>query len=319
MNRTGTGAGAASMRGRICLITGATGGMGRVIATELVRRGATVVLVARSQATGDAVAAEVMHTTGNPAVEVLVAELSDQSAIRRLAEEFRARHDRLHVLVNNAGAHFRERAVSVDGHEMHLAVNHLSWFLLTNLLLEHLKAGAPSRIVNVGSQAMADSRQVKIGRRPRPVTLHLDDLQSERTFDDPMAVYGRSKLAMVMCSYVLARRLEGSGVTINAVHPGLAGTGIIAAIAPRALQPALGLVKRFLLTPEEGAQAALRLATDPHLATTTGKYFNKQVEAASPDIAYDTDLQERLWNASATLVGLTDRPVDVLDTNSAPR
>lgn len=292
-----------SLIGKVCLVTGASGGMGRVIATSLARSGATVVLVCRTRDVGETLLRDIIAATGNPRVEVLVADLSVQSDIRHLAADFTARHTQLHVLVNNAGAHFAQRGVSVDGIELHLAVNHLAWFLLTRLLLDPLTAGATSRVVNVASQAMADSRQVKISRTPRPAALDVNDLQSERSFE-PMAVYGRAKLAMVMCGYVLARHLVGAGVTVNAVHPGLVATSIVDAVAPRAARPFLGLVRPFLLTPEQGARPALHLATAPQLASVTGKYFVKQREQRSPDISYDTHLQSKLWEISSHLVGL---------------
>lgn len=286
-----------------CMVTGASGGMGRVIATDLARRGATVVLVCRDRTTGDALARHIGQVTGNDRVEVLTADLAEQGDIRRLAAQFLARHDTLHLLVNNAGAHFPQRRVSTEGIELHLAINHLAWFLLTNLLRGALAAGAPARVVNIASEAMTDSRQVKILPRPRPVPLGLDDLNSERSFE-PMAVYGRSKLAMLMCGYVLARRLADTGVTVNSVHPGLVATSIVDAVAPRVARPALGLVRRFLLTPEQGAAAALYLATAPELAEVTGKYFIRQTEHRSPDNSYDIELQEQLWRASTQMVGL---------------
>ncbi len=286
-----------------CMVTGASGGMGRVIATDLARRGATVVLVCRDRTTGDALARHIGQVTGNDRVEVLTADLAEQGDIRRLAAQFLARHDTLHLLVNNAGAHFPQRRVSTEGIELHLAINHLAWFLLTNLLRGALAAGAPARVVNIASEAMTDSRQVKILPRPRPVPLGLDDLNSERSFE-PMAVYGRSKLAMLMCGYVLARRLADTGVTVNSVHPGLVATSIVDAVAPRVARPALGLVRRSLLTPEQGAAAALYLATAPELAEVTGKYFIRQTEHRSPDNSYDIELQEQLWRASTQMVGL---------------
>jgi len=286
-----------------CMVTGASGGLGRVIATDLARRGATVVLVCRDRTTGDALARHIGQVTGNDRVEVLTADLAEQGDIRRLAAQFLARHDTLHLLVNNAGAHFPQRRVSTEGIELHLAINHLAWFLLTNLLRGALAAGAPARVVNIASEAMTDSRQVKILPRPRPVPLGLDDLNSERSFE-PMAVYGRSKLAMLMCGYVLARRLADTGVTVNSVHPGLVATSIVDAVAPRVARPALGLVRRFLLTPEQGAAAALYLATAPELAEVTGKYFIRQTEHRSPDNSYDIELQEQLWRASTQMVGL---------------
>ena len=294
-----------SMNGKVCMVTGATGDMGRVIATDLARRGATVVLVSRSRDKGEALKREIAKATGNTSVDVLVADLADQTAIRRLADEFHRHYTRLHVLVNNAGAHLQQRRLSAEGIELHLAINHLAWFLLTNLLLDTLKASAPSRVVNVASQAMADSRQVTLFGMPRPATLELDDLQSERNFE-PMQVYGRSKLAMVMCGYVLARRLEGTGVTVNALHPGLVATGIIDDITPRAAKPFLGIVRAFLLSPEKGARTAIYLASAPEVEGVTGKYFIKKAEHRSPDISYDVSLQEKLWQASARLVGLAE-------------
>lgn len=294
-----------NMAGRVCLVTGANGGMGKAIALNLARQGATVVLVCRSRGKGEAAQREIVETTGNNSVDLLLTDLSNQSEIRRLAEEFRGRYSELHVLVNNAGAHIQERRLSADGMELNLAVNHLAWFLLTNLLMDTLKAGAPSRVVNVASQAMADSRQVTLVGAPRPATVELDDLQSGRGFE-PMEVYGRAKLAMVMCGYVLARRLEGTGVTVNALHPGLTATSIVDDIAPRIVKPFLGIVRAFLLSPEQDASTAIYLASAPEVEGVTGKYFIKQAEHPSPDISYDVSLQEELWQASATLVGLAE-------------
>jgi len=296
-----------SMDGKVALVTGASGAMGRVIATGLTARGATVVLLVRTETAGQTVRRDIAAAVPGAAVEVLVADLARQQDIRRAAAQFAERHDQLHVLVNNAGAHFRHRTLDADGVEAHLAVNHLAGFLLTNLLLDQLKAGAPSRIVNVASNSIADTRQVKIRRRPRPAALNLDDLNSATDYQ-PMAVYARSKLAMVMCGYVLARRLAGSGVTVNAVHPGLAATSVVDAIAPPLAAPFLGLIKRFLLTPVQGAHAALHLATAPELGTVTGRYFLKQVESRTPAQSYDVALQERLWRASADLVAIAARP-----------
>lgn len=290
------------MAGRVCLVTGANGSMGRVISTELARRGATVVLVCRTPEQGDSLKREIVHATGNSSVESLSADLSSQADIRQLASAFLESHSRLHVLVNNAGAHFKERGLTTDGIERHFAVNHLGWFLLTNMLLDTLKASAPARIVNVASEAMADSREIKVGKI-KPVPLDLDDLQAERGFES-MRVYGRSKLAMVMCGYALARRLDGSEVTVNALHPGLVGTNIVDDISPGWARPFLGLIKRFLLTPEEGAQTAIYLATAPEVETVTGKYFIKAREHRSPEVSYDPAQQDAIWNASATLVGL---------------
>jgi NAD(P)-dependent dehydrogenase (short-subunit alcohol dehydrogenase family) len=295
------------MVGKVCMITGATGDMGRVISTDLARRGATALLVCRDRETGETLRHAITNATGNPRVHVLTADLSDQTSIRQLVDRFHQRHTSLHVLVNNAGAHLPRRCLSIDGVEMHLAVNHLSWFLLTNLLLDSLIASAPARVINVASQTISDTRQIKLRNRPRPVTLNLDDLQAEHDFK-PMHAYARAKLAMIMCGYHLARQLDGTGVTVNALHPGLVATGMVTDMAPTVMKPFLGIVRAFLLTPEQGARTAIHLATSRQVEGVTGKYYISNAEHASPDISYDTTLQERLWQASAQLVGLTRYP-----------
>jgi len=279
------------MRDRICLVTGATGGMGVVIARELAAQGATVVLVGRDAHKGAAIQREIAQATGNTAVDLLLADLSSQQEIRRLVEEFRRRYGQLHVLVNNAGVHIQERHLSPDGLEMNLAVNHLASFLLTDLLLDTLRPSAPARIVNVASNSMTK-------------TIDLDDLQSERSFV-PFAVYGQAKLAMVLCTYALARRLAGTGVTVNALHPGITATKIIGDVAPPLARPFLGVIKRFLQTPEQGARTALYLATSPAVEGVSGRYFVREQETRSVPMSYNVALQERMWAISARLTGVT--------------
>jgi NAD(P)-dependent dehydrogenase (short-subunit alcohol dehydrogenase family) len=300
-----TGPSLDSMAGRVCLVTGAGGGMGQVIVTELARRGATVVLVCRRMQAARLLRDQVTAATGNTDVHAMAADLSDQRAIRELAAAFSERHTRLHVLVNNAGAHFHDRRLSVDGIELHLAVNHLSWFMLTNLLLDRLLAGAPARVVNVASDAITDTRTYRIGPR-RMAAIDLDDLQSERAYR-PMQAYGNAKLAMVMCGYALARRLSGTGVTVNALHPGIVATGIIADSVPRALKPIAALARPFLLTPAQGARTAVHLATSPEVADVSGAFFADLRPRRTPEPSYDTAVQERLWQASAVLTGLADQ------------
>jgi len=279
------------MHERTALVTGATAGMGTVIAQDLARQGATVVLVCRDAHKGHQAQQEIIQATGNTAVDVLVADLASQQAIRRLVEEFQQRYDRLHILVNNAGAHITQRRVSPDGLEMNLAVNHLASFLLTALLLDTLRASAPARIVNVASNSMTK-------------TINLDDLQSERTFA-PFTAYGQAKLAMVLCTYALARRLAGTGVTVNALHPGITATKIIGDVAPALARPFLGLITRVLLTPEQGARTALYLATAPAVEGVSGHYFVREKEARSVPLSYNVALQERMWALSARLTGVT--------------
>jgi NAD(P)-dependent dehydrogenase (short-subunit alcohol dehydrogenase family) len=278
------------MQGKIVLVTGANTGMGKAIATELARQGATVVMVARDGHKGEEARAEIAALTGNSSLDLLIADLSSQHAIRQLAQDFQRRYAHLHVLVNNAGAHLQQRQVSVDGIEMNLAINHLSAFLLTNALLETMRAGALARIVNVASNSMTHS-------------INLNDLQSEQKFV-PFEVYGQAKLAMMMCGYFLARRLKGTGITVNALHPGITATNIIAHAAPPIAHPFVGIIKRFLQTPEQGAQTAIYLATSPGVEGITGKYFIKGKQQLSVPISYDEALQEQVWNMSADLVGL---------------
>jgi NAD(P)-dependent dehydrogenase (short-subunit alcohol dehydrogenase family) len=278
------------MYDKVALVTGANAGMGKIIATELARQGATVVMVARSRRRGEEAMSEIASTIGNASLDLLVADLSSLQAVRRLADEFLQRYSHLHVLVNNVGVHTRKRQMSVDGIEMHLAVNHLAGFLLTNLLVDIMRASTPARIVNVTSELM--TRSIK-----------LDDLQSEQTFK-PWEVYGQSKLAVTLCTYALARRLTGTGITVNALHPGVVATDIIDDAVLPITRPFMGIFKRFLLTPEQGAQRTLYLATSPELESVTGKYFVRGKQAQSVPISYDEALQERVWAMSTDLVGL---------------
>lgn len=277
-------------RNGVFLVTGASAGLGKAITTGLARQDATVVMVARNRQKGEEVKAEIIAVTGNSSLDLLVADLSSQHDVRRVAAEFRQHYSHLHGLINNAGAQFPHRQTSVDGIEMHLAVNHLSGFLLTNLLLDTMRQSVPARILTITSASMSK-------------TINLDDLQSEQQFE-PWRAYGQSKLAQVLCTYALARQLEGTGITVNALHPGLLATNISDTLAPAIARPFLGLIKRFLLTPEQGARAVLALATSPEMEGVTGKYFIKGRQGRSVPISYDEALQQRVWDMSADLVGL---------------
>ena len=278
-----------NVRGRTCMVTGASGrGMGRAIATALARRGANVVMVCRDAERGRAALDEIIETTGNNKVELLLGDLSDQAAIRRVASEFLDNHDRLHVLINNVGAHVTRRQLSVDGYEMNLAVNHLSGFALTNFLLDTLLSSAPARIVNVASRSMTES-------------IDLANFNWDYDFA-PWPAYGQAKLAVVLCTYHLARQLAGTGVVVNAVHPGLTATKIVDDIASPRLRPVLRIIKAGLLSPERGARAALRLATAPELTGVTGAYFMRGRRRRSVPASYDRELQDRTWQLS---IGLT--------------
>jgi NAD(P)-dependent dehydrogenase (short-subunit alcohol dehydrogenase family) len=301
-------AGAVSLTGKVAMVTGATGGLGRVIATELARLGATVVIACRDAAAGERLRQRIAAETGADRAEVITGDLSARAGLRHVAGEFAARHDQLHVLVNNAGAHYRKRLVNADGIEMHVAVDYLAGFGLTVLLLDQLRAAAPSRVVNVVSDAMNDARTVTSRGRPRPVTLdpgQADDLRQVNGAAGfaPFEAYGRAKLLTTMSGYLLASQLQDTGVTVNAVHPGITATGIVDDIVPPLMSPFLGVIKRSMLTPEQGAAPVLRLATAPELAGVTGRYYVRDAEHRSPEISYDRDLQQRVRAASHACIG----------------
>lgn len=269
------------MKGKICLVTGATHGLGLVTALELAKAGATVVAVGRSAESIKAAQA----TMGGDAssIEFLTADLSSQAQIRALVEDFERKHDRLHVLVNNAGALFSTYRETVDGIEMTFALNHLGYFLLTNLLLDTLRATAPARIVNVASNAHHGS------------TIQFDDLGYKRHYEG-WTSYGASKLANVLFTYELARRLEGTRITANALHPGVVQTNFF---------NAAGLSMRGSLTPEEGAATQIWLAQSDEVEGVTGKYFVNRRESRSSDVSYDQATARRLWDISAEMTGLS--------------
>src|SRR5712692_8269845 len=201
-----------TMQGKVCLITGGTNGIGKSTAQELARMGATVVIVGRNAQKTAQVVEEIRAASGNNTVDPLLADLSSQQEVRRLASEFKSKYSQLHVLLNNAGGTFTTRQLSVDGIEMTFALNHLAYFLLTNLLLDTIIASAPARIINVSSDAHAHGK------------IEFDNLQGERAFSGT-GPYGNSKLANILFTTELARRMEGTGVTANALHPGLTSTG----------------------------------------------------------------------------------------------
>jgi NAD(P)-dependent dehydrogenase (short-subunit alcohol dehydrogenase family) len=280
-----------SMAGKTCLVTGATAGIGAVTAAALAGRGATVCIVGRSRAKCDATVAQIRRDSGNAAVDALVADLASQADIRRLAAEFRERYPRLDVLVNNAGGMFPTRQESVDGIEMTLALNHLAYFLLTNLLLDVLKSSAPARVVSVSSDAH---------RMPR--RFNFDDPEGRKRYRG-FAAYGQSKLANVLFTVELARRLAGTGVTANALHPGFVATSFFSSDAMkrptgRLMGLAAGL---FAIRPEEGAKTSIYLATSPAVADVTGGYFYRSQPAEPSPAARDDEAARRLWQLSEEL------------------
>jgi retinol dehydrogenase-14 len=272
------------MRGKLCLITGATSGIGKAAALGLAKLGASVVMVGRDRAHTESARDEVIGASGNSNVEIALCDLSSQAEVRRLAAEFRTGHERLDVLINNAGVVPRRRTLTVDGLETQFAVNHLAYFLLTNLLLDRIKAAAPSRIINVSS-----------GAHYR-VVLDFENLQGEKRYR-PMSQYGVTKLLNLNFTYELARRLEGTGVTVNGLSPGLTATSLSREFSAfsRFVFKALG--KKA----EKGAAIVVYLASSPEVAELTGRYFQGMREVGSSAASYDRDVARRVWEMSNKL------------------
>lgn len=277
-----------TLQGKVCLVTGSTSGIGKVTARELANKGATVVLVCRNRAKGEDAQAEIKQATGNDLVDLLVADLSLLQDVRRLATEFQAKYSNLHILINNAGGVYSSREITSEGLEATLAVNYLAPFLLTELLIDTLKASAPARIINVSS--MAQSRNIAF-----------DNLQGEKRYAS-MSNYGQAKLALILFTYELARRLAGTGVTVNALHPGLvasnfnSGTKGITHLIAGAIYSIAGI------SVEKGAQTTLYLATSPQVEGVTGKYFVNNQERKSTRNSYDQALGQHLWQVSEQLI-----------------
>ncbi len=276
------------MEGKVCLVTGATSGIGKVAAKALATQGATVVVAGRNLQKAQDTVRQIQSETGNHDVHYLLADFADLKQVEDLAGAFKSRFSRLHVLVNDAGAVFIRRQPTPYGVEKTLLVNHLAHFLLTNLLLDLIRASAPSRIVIVASAAHVYGE------------LDLNDLQYEHGYN-VMNAYGRSKLANILFTYELARRLEGQRVAVNAVHPGQVATDIWKVDLPvigRALKWFMG---RSALTPEEGADTVIYLATSLEVEGISGKYYVKRQAVPSSRISYDESLARRLWQESERL------------------
>jgi len=273
---------------KIAVVTGATSGIGQYIALGLARAGYCTVLVARNPARAETTQRWIAERAPGAVTELMLADLSSLEATRSIGRAIAARHPRIDVLVNNAGLVTPKRQVTPEGHEMILAVNHLSPFVLTDVLESALKAAAPARVVNVGSTASDRAR------------IDLDDLEGERKWN-ALSAYGRSKLAIMMATFDWARRLHGAGVAVNVVHPGVVATRIGSIPGPIGLMWRLGAP--FMLTPEQGADTPLYVALSPHAEGITGRYFKKRKEARPNPQALDRALVERLWSETVRLAG----------------
>jgi NAD(P)-dependent dehydrogenase (short-subunit alcohol dehydrogenase family) len=260
-------------------------------ARALAKMGAKVVIVGRSQSKTESVVAELKQSTDAEHIDYILADLSLMAQVRKVAETFKSRYDRLDVLVNNAGAVFFKKEITSEGIEMTFALNHLNYFLLTNLLLDVLIDSAPARVVNVSSEA-------------HRVGINFDNLQGEKRFQG-FQIYGQSKFMNILFTKELARRLEGKGVTANALHPGFVGSGF-AHNNRGVVSMALRLVRPFILTPEKGAKSSIYLASSPEVANVTGKYFNEKAQMVNPiPAAENREYQRRLWEISEQITGIT--------------
>ncbi len=273
------------MKDKIILVTGATDGIGKQTALELARLGATVLLHGRSQQRGQQALADIQAATGNDKLDLFTADLASQKQVRRLAAEVQAKYSRLHVLINNAGVFMPQRQVTEDGLEMTFAVNHLAPFLLTHLLLELLKKSAPARIITVSSSLHLRS------------LVDFNNLQGDKYYSGGQA-YNLSKLGNVLFTVELARRLRGTGVTANCLHPG--------AIDTKLLHAAVGRMRGE--TVAAGASTPVYLATAPEVERASGQYFERRQAVMPSPLAQDAELRKKFWETSARLVGL-DQPL----------
>jgi retinol dehydrogenase-14 len=286
---------ASLMAGKSVLVTGGTGGIGKATAIGLAVLGARVGITGRDQARTEAAAASIRAAAGSPAVDAFAADMSIQAGVRRLAAQAADTYPRLDVLVNNVGGFWAHRHVTADGLERTFALNHLAPFLLTNLLLARLTASAPARILTVSSGAHARGR------------IDFGDLQGERNYSGQRA-YSQSKLANVMFTYELARRLDGTGVTATVLHPGVVRTGFGAEDREAYLAVLIRVARVFMKTPAQGADTPVYLASSPQVEGISGRYFVNRKPKTSSNASRDTTAAARLWQVSAELTGMTATP-----------
>ncbi|MCU0426147.1 MAG: SDR family oxidoreductase [Candidatus Kapabacteria bacterium] len=270
-----------SLAGKVCLITGGTSGIGKETARAIASMGAHVILAARNLELAERVKQDIIASHKSASIDIMQCDLASFASIMTFVQAYKAKYDRLHILINNAGLMERERKVSRDGIELTFAVNHLAPFLLTKLLLDTMKSSAPARIINVASDAH------------RGGTINFDDLEGKKSYSLWKA-YGQSKLANILFTRHLASMLRGTSVSVNCLHPGVVATDLFDIIPP----PFNYLAKLFMLTPEKGAETTIFLASSPSVEDITGEYFNKKKIAVTSKLAQDADLAARLWLVS---------------------
>ena len=275
---------ATSMSGKICMVTGANSGIGKAASLRLAQMGASVVMVCRNRNLGESARSEIQRGAPKAKVILMQADLASQKSVRRLAEDFRTENMDLHVLINNAGVVMRRRVLTGEGIETQMAVNLLAPFLLTNLLLDNRKAGFPARVINVSS------RTHRYGR------IDFDNLQGEKKYDAWKAHF-QTKLGLILVTYELARRLEGTGVTANCLHPGVVATGIM-----RNFPAPVRLIWNLMFSsPQKGSDTTVYLASSPKVEKVSGKYFEKMRESRSSPASYDVATARKLWDTCARL------------------
>jgi NAD(P)-dependent dehydrogenase (short-subunit alcohol dehydrogenase family) len=279
------------MIGKVCIVTGSNSGIGKETALALSNKGATVVMVVRDKERGEKAQSEIISKTGNNDTFVMICDLSSMDSIGKFVKEFTGKYDRLDVLINNAGAVFRERQTTVDGFERTLAVDYLGPFLLTHQLLPLLKSSAPSRIINLASGLYKSGK------------IDLDDLQSDKNYKG-MNAYSSAKLMVVMYTYELAKRLEGTGVTANAVLPGFVRTNLGRNSGSFLYALEYLIVRPFQISAEKGAETSVYLASSDEVEDVTGKCFSRMHETNTSQASYDQQTQKLLWDKTIELLKL---------------
>lgn len=280
------------VQNKLCIVTGANSGIGKATAMELASQGAYVVMICRNEKRGLNAKEEIIQKTGNTGVELMLADFSYQYEIREVAEKITNKFDQVDILINNVGTIFHKRQETMDGIEKTFAVNHLGPFLLTNLLLPHLNKAPEARIINVASEA----------HRVGVPVFDLDNLQLQKGFGGVKA-YGLSKLCNIMFTHELAKKLEGTHITTNALHPGVVSTNL-AEEASWWMKFLYFIGRPFMRSPGKGARTPIYLATSDEVAGISGKYFKNQKQVKPASIAFDDEMTSKLWDISERLTGL---------------
>ena len=279
------------MNGKVCMITGANSGIGKETARELSRMGATIIMLCRNEKKGKVSLEDIKSDTKNDKIELFIADLEKPETIKQMVKKFKEKYDRLDVLVNNAGLILLKHQLNENGIERTLAINHIGHFILTSLLLDLLKASAPSRIINVSSAGHTMAK------------LNFDDLMLKKKFG-PLRAYGNSKLANLLFTYELSRKLEDTNVTVNAVHPGWVRSNFGQPDTNKFVNFFYMLMSPFMINPQKGARTSIYLASSPEVKQTTGKYFTKCKAIKSSKLSYNPEVQRKLWEITEKLTGI---------------